>query len=522
MSIETLYADAHLTGNFANPNNALGNTPSTWAGVANTNSTEQSRWSMADPVSPLTASATQTIRILARKGSNSGNPSITVNLWDNGTLVREIEAGVPITDTGSGQVIEGTFATEEVSSGANVQIEVIGIFVGGSPSARNSPQIAYIEWLADVTVPAQTGERDVASTGAAGTSSAARAGFGSRDTLTSGASGASGAARAGAVVRTVASTGAPGTSAVTKYKSAIRTVATTGAAGASATARAGTSLRDAESSTGSAGDSWAGRAGTASRQAAPTTGAGGVSTATRFKSTTRAVTSTGGAGASVAARTAAPAARAVATSALGGSSTATRGGLYGDRSASTVAGAGASTAARSGVVGARSVGTTTAAGATAAHRVADDVAYVSSQGAPGSSAASASGSVNVSRDVSSTGGFGSSGASRTGQGNRDSVSLGQAGESSSYAFEVFLERNITLDLTIVRLGMDIGEPGLVLSSSPMVSPPIMHDLYLNVRDAVVLAATILEPQDMVGEPTVAVDVEEPVRSDALVVGAPTL
>lgn len=150
MATETLYADAHLAGSFPNPNNAVGNTPTTWAGDLNVNSSYTSRWSIANTVDPLTSAATHTVNVLARKGSNSGNPTIAINLYDNGTLVGTILAATNVTST-TGQTLTATFNTSQVSNAANVEIEVVQTSAGGSPSARNSAQVAYIEVVFDTT-----------------------------------------------------------------------------------------------------------------------------------------------------------------------------------------------------------------------------------------------------------------------------------------------------------------------------------------------------------------------------------
>jgi hypothetical protein len=149
MTIQTVYADAHITGNFANPDNAVGNTPLTWAGQLNVNSNYTSRWSLADLTPDLTTGATQTIRILARKGTNSGTPTITINLYENGSLVAEILASTNITSI-VGQTLVATFLSSQITNKNNVEIEVVQTSAGGSPSVRNSAQIAYIQWDADV------------------------------------------------------------------------------------------------------------------------------------------------------------------------------------------------------------------------------------------------------------------------------------------------------------------------------------------------------------------------------------
>lgn len=148
---EFLYATSHQTGTVTNPDNALGNTPSTWAGVTNANTSATSRWAIGNPVNGLTPGATHTVRVVARKGSNTGNPTVAVNLYENGSLVKSLVGTTSVTST-TGQTLTGTFTTSQVSNKDNIEVEVVITGVGGSGSARNSAQVSHIEWEADVSV----------------------------------------------------------------------------------------------------------------------------------------------------------------------------------------------------------------------------------------------------------------------------------------------------------------------------------------------------------------------------------
>ena len=152
MPIQTLYATSHITGALTNPATAVGNTPTTWAGALNVNSNYTSRWALGDPTDPLTSGATQTIRVLAKKGSNSGTPTIALNLYENGTLVQALLSATNVTST-TGQTLTATFASSAITDRTGVEVEVVETSAGGSPSARNSAQIAYIAWDADATPP---------------------------------------------------------------------------------------------------------------------------------------------------------------------------------------------------------------------------------------------------------------------------------------------------------------------------------------------------------------------------------
>lgn len=77
MIIERVYLAASVTGDVANPQNAVGNAPTTWAGTANSNTSWTHEWSFAAPNGKHLDSLTQTFSVVLRKGSNSGNPTAT-------------------------------------------------------------------------------------------------------------------------------------------------------------------------------------------------------------------------------------------------------------------------------------------------------------------------------------------------------------------------------------------------------------------------------------------------------------
>jgi hypothetical protein len=146
-STELKYASSHITGAFTNPTNAVGTSDSTWAGDLNTSTSYTSRWAMEDPSRAITG--TQTISVFAKKGSNSGNPTIAINLYESSSLVTSVVGDTSVTST-TGQTVSGTFNASIISNPNNVEIEVVQTAAGGGPSARNSAQIEYIEWTVNL------------------------------------------------------------------------------------------------------------------------------------------------------------------------------------------------------------------------------------------------------------------------------------------------------------------------------------------------------------------------------------
>jgi hypothetical protein len=146
---DVLYADNHISGTFSNPQNAVGNAPGTWAGDLNTNSNYTSRWSMDNPSGPLNSGGTQTVRVHVRRGGNSGVPTITVNLYQDGVFLAEVIPTTNVTST-TGEDLTGTFSHSLVTNRSGVEIEVVQTGAAGSGAVRNSAQLALIEWTADI------------------------------------------------------------------------------------------------------------------------------------------------------------------------------------------------------------------------------------------------------------------------------------------------------------------------------------------------------------------------------------
>lgn len=131
------YAAAHLAGDFSNPTNAVGNTPTTWAGDLNTGTSRTSRWSMTPISEDGRCEGLNLIRVYARKGSNTGNPGMVLNLYEDGVLIRQLTPLTLITSTTLQEVI-GTFDGGEVDSGLDIEIEVVMSAVPAAGMAASS------------------------------------------------------------------------------------------------------------------------------------------------------------------------------------------------------------------------------------------------------------------------------------------------------------------------------------------------------------------------------------------------
>ena len=154
MAPETLYLSSTVSGIVVNPQNVIGNTPSTWAGEINSNTSWTHRWSFAAPQNnELTGS--QEVTVFVRKGSNNSNPTVSsINVYQNGALVHT--TGSTLVTSTAGQTI--SFFWTPNSTSTSVDIEVVTSSNSGRPADRNSVQMAYASWVA------QTVEQQVVET----------------------------------------------------------------------------------------------------------------------------------------------------------------------------------------------------------------------------------------------------------------------------------------------------------------------------------------------------------------------
>jgi len=142
MSIELVYAATHISGNFSNPSNALGNTPSTWAGTINDGKFEESIYRLVAPSGQLTG--LQTVRAIFRRGGNNNIPDGRVCLVDDTGALLTPDNRVPINST-VGQTVLITFDASLITDLNDIRMMVTSWGPGGGPNARNSAQVSHIE-----------------------------------------------------------------------------------------------------------------------------------------------------------------------------------------------------------------------------------------------------------------------------------------------------------------------------------------------------------------------------------------
>lgn len=145
---ETKYAVQHVRGSFTNPNNALGSPNNTWAGLVNSSTSQQSIYKMDVPTAPITRGESS-ITVICKKGSNTGSPTLTVNLYEGNKIVGVLLDNVPVQHSAS-QGIVADFDLRSITDYNNIYIEVISNAVSGARDYSNSVQIDAIVWDREV------------------------------------------------------------------------------------------------------------------------------------------------------------------------------------------------------------------------------------------------------------------------------------------------------------------------------------------------------------------------------------
>lgn len=155
---DVLITQTGLTGTVANivddPDSPDGN----WLTTSNNTSTV-CHVSFLTPSSSLnTGAGLQEFRCLVRKTNQSTNPTATVDLYENGTLITNLVSSTTISTT-TGIVLSGTWNASLLgtSDGSLVECRITGTPGGGSPGNRASVEVGAIEWNANYTVPASGG-----------------------------------------------------------------------------------------------------------------------------------------------------------------------------------------------------------------------------------------------------------------------------------------------------------------------------------------------------------------------------
>jgi hypothetical protein len=151
MATENLYASSQALGAIASPSNALGSGTGTWAGTPNENVSTTDIWDMANPTGDV-ANGTHTVTVVARKGSNTGTPTLQLTARIDGVDFATGSATNITSTTGQNVTLNVNTAGAVDLTTLRVVTEIVA--AGGSPSVRNSVEIDTILWSGDFTTTA--------------------------------------------------------------------------------------------------------------------------------------------------------------------------------------------------------------------------------------------------------------------------------------------------------------------------------------------------------------------------------
>lgn len=138
---ETLYATSNIANNgCTNPNNANGANDAVLTGNTGA-STWDARWAIGNPSNAL--SGTQNGVVYWQKDASGGNnPTATLELWENGSLVSTLLNGVTISDATFSSAF--SFSAGSITNKDNVEIRIAVTASGGSPTTRRTVQVDAI------------------------------------------------------------------------------------------------------------------------------------------------------------------------------------------------------------------------------------------------------------------------------------------------------------------------------------------------------------------------------------------
>lgn len=147
MTVQTLYATSLVSGTVASAANALGQPDGTWTtDTGNVNWT--ARWAIGDPVNVVGANGTHSFVARVRKEvGQSNNPTAQLIVYSGGTQIGS-SANTTITGTTDLTV---NIAAANITNLTNVEMELVTVGAGGSPSARSSAQVDALWWTGDFT-----------------------------------------------------------------------------------------------------------------------------------------------------------------------------------------------------------------------------------------------------------------------------------------------------------------------------------------------------------------------------------
>ena len=142
-----------LTGALADVDEGVDSPDGNWLTTSN-NTNTTCVVSIDDPTGPPTVGAgLQNVRAYVRKTNHSTNPTVTLEVLDQGSVIATLVSGQTVSST-TGTTISGTWNANLLTdpTGASVTVRVTGTVGGGSPANRASVEVGAIDWECDYSL----------------------------------------------------------------------------------------------------------------------------------------------------------------------------------------------------------------------------------------------------------------------------------------------------------------------------------------------------------------------------------
>ncbi len=157
--LDAVVSSVNLTGaTVANLEDDPDSPDANWATATTVADTELRAGFPTPAAAPATGADLQQFRVLLRKNATGGgDPTYDIELWETGggaALATLISGATLTSDTG--EVVSATWDASLLGTadGSAVELRVVGIRSGGSPSNRRTVEIGAAEWNAKLDAPA--------------------------------------------------------------------------------------------------------------------------------------------------------------------------------------------------------------------------------------------------------------------------------------------------------------------------------------------------------------------------------
>jgi len=167
MTTATLYFVSSVSGNVSTPDNALGAADGVFTTDANATVSWTHRWRLGT-VSSAAPTGTQSLTLVMRKGTNTGNPTVSsVTLYQGGASLGALTlfSGSTTIDSTTGQELVYQFDGSLLADMVDVDIEIATAGTGGAPANKNAASIDAGVWAANYDIVLNYQSGDLSSTG---------------------------------------------------------------------------------------------------------------------------------------------------------------------------------------------------------------------------------------------------------------------------------------------------------------------------------------------------------------------